>query len=291
MRITIFPLVVLTLACSSRPLADDEAGSTTSPGETSESGESDGSSASASSDESTSASTSSSTTFGDCPFFPCMDIPVDNSCDPFLQDCPEGEKCVPYAANGGSWDDNKCVPVLGDNAPGEPCTWAGIMEATDDCDASSICWYTELVDDQYVGYCVAQCTGNADTPECPPDSQCFLNRTLALCFPVCDPIAQDCSEGFGCYWNASAFECEPMPGEIPAGQPCGFINDCAPGNLCADVSVVPSCAGSACCTAYCNLPDGDAGCVAQPGTACVAFFEDGTAPAGYEHVGVCIVPP
>jgi hypothetical protein len=44
-------------------------------------------------------------------------------CDPWYQDCPEGEKCVPFDEfQTGSYTANKCVPVLGDNQPGEACT-------------------------------------------------------------------------------------------------------------------------------------------------------------------------
>mgnify|MGYP006921782934 CR=1 FL=1 len=104
-------------------------------------------------------STSTSTDEG-LTFIPYDDIPP-LSCDIFAQDCPEGEKCVPFAStDSGVWDGNKCVPVQGDQAPGEDCTWTGIVEATDDCDANSICWNAELVGDQYVGTCVAQCTGS-----------------------------------------------------------------------------------------------------------------------------------
>jgi hypothetical protein len=288
MRIILLPTIMLAFACTSRPLAhDDEAGTTTNPGTTDDATDDDSDDAT----DLTGTGTGTSTDEG-LTFVPVDDMPYVEMCDIFLQDCPEGEKCVPYASSGGSWDANKCVPVLGGQAHGEPCTWAGIIEATDDCDATSMCWNTQMVDGEYVGTCLAYCTGSADTPQCPPGSSCLVGQEgwLAVCELTCDPIAQDCNEGLGCYWASSQFNCVFTTDDIPTGEPCGYLNDCAPGHLCADATALPSCAGSACCTQYCNLPDGDAGCVAQPGTVCTAFFEMGMVPDGYEHVGVCIIP-
>jgi hypothetical protein len=84
----------------------------------------------------------------------------------------------------------------------------------------------------------------------------------------------------------SDFFCLPRTSDLATGEPCGFVNDCAPLNMCATAEVLPSCEGSSCCAAFCdvNLP------ACADGTECAAFFEDGTAPPRYEHVGVCIMP-
>jgi hypothetical protein len=285
MRIGLFTMT-LTLACTSRPLAqDDEAGTTTNPGSTD--GEAiDEASEATSASRGTSADADESTTVG-----PEPDVPAWDDCDPFEQDCPQGEKCVPFALRGESYyGDHKCVPVLGDQAPGEPCTWGGMVEATDDCVAGSICW--NVSPDAYE--CVAQCMGSADMPFCQDGLSCEFYASesdIFLCIDPCDPVVQDCDEGLGCYWANTDFNCIFTAEDIPTGEPCGYLNDCAAGHLCADAAVLPDCAGSACCTQWCNLPDGDAGCVAQPGTVCAAFFEMGMVPAGYEHVGVCVLPP
>src|SRR5690606_27697788 len=99
------------------------------------------------------------------------------SCDSFEQNCPSGEKCVPYASSGDLWDATKCVPVLGDQGVGEPCNYDGLAKATDDCDATSICWgFAELIPDaELVGTCHALCSGSLDTPECPPASECLIS--------------------------------------------------------------------------------------------------------------------
>jgi hypothetical protein len=282
---------MLTLACTSPLAQDDEAGTTTNPGTTDDDTTDEASEATGTG---TSTGTSSSTSTGTTESFVVEpDVFDPEACSVFDQDCPEGEKCVPYGSSGDSWDALKCVPVLGDQAPGEPCVWAGIIEATDDCDASSICWFAEEIEGQFFGTCVAQCTGTPDMPECLPGASCILNDngSLALCLPGCDPVVQDCGEELACYWGGAMFECIFTSENIPTGEPCGFVNDCAPGHLCADAAALPSCAGSACCTQYCNLLDGDAGCSAQPGTACVSFFDEGRAPVGYEHIGACVLPP
>lgn len=61
-------------------------------------------------------------------------------CDVFAQDCPPGEKCVPWANDGGGvWNATRCSPVDDDPAaPGEPCTVeGGPTSGIDDCDAQA----------------------------------------------------------------------------------------------------------------------------------------------------------
>jgi hypothetical protein len=215
-------------------------------------------------------------------------------CHPFEQDCPPDEKCVPWSAGGGAWDDSKCVPVLGDNLVGEPCTYGGTFESTDDCDANSFCFDTQEIDGQLIGTCHAFCTGTPRMPECPDGQQCLLSSgPVTLCFPMCDPVAQDCPEdGEGCYWSSTAFVCiEPVGAGVPPGQPCQFATDCEIGSLCLDAGVIPDCGGTGCCGAFCDVGLGDMQCANVPGTSCVAFWEQGMAPEGYDHVGVCVIPP
>src|SRR5262245_45731356 len=58
-------------------------------------------------------------------FVPMTDVSAVAECDPFAQDCPEGEKCVAYGSTGGELDANKCVPITGSGMPGDPCIYGG----------------------------------------------------------------------------------------------------------------------------------------------------------------------
>jgi hypothetical protein len=296
--LALFGLWLFGLACGPPKLMGDGDGDAGS-GDEAESSTSESSSSSSSSSSETSTSetstgeTGTNDTWETMGFVPEEDEMWGDECDPFAQDCPEGEKCVPYASTGGNWDALKCVPVSGDQAVGEPCTYGGTVEATDDCDATSHCWDVQEIDGEWVGTCLAFCTGTADMPECPPKTTCSISGAgvINLCIPTCDPILQDCNEGLACYWASNSFNCIFMTEDIPSGEPCGFINDCAGGNLCANAESLPNCAGSACCSPWCQLGDGDLPCEVLPGTTCVSFFEQDMAPPGYEHVGVCLLPP
>ncbi|MFO7561792.1 MAG: hypothetical protein R6X02_04060 [Enhygromyxa sp.] len=218
-------------------------------------------------------------------FVPNDDVLGTGSCDPWVQDCPEGEKCAAWAM-GATWDANKCVPLLGDGQTGDACSYDGAASGTDTCDVGFMCYYT---DTEGLGSCVPLCTGSPDLPMCPSDFNCSISNdgSLLLCLYACDPLLQDCEqEGAGCFWDGSLFNCDPA-GDLLEGDPCGYINDCTPGHLCLEAEALPSCSGSACCTGFCDL--GEAQCQIT-GTECLPFFDEGTAPPGLEDTGVCALP-
>lgn len=203
------------------------------------------------------------------------------SCDPLAQDCPEGEKCTPFASTGGTWDDYKCVPVLGELGPGESCTYDDPVLATDDCGSTSMC---------YDGVCRSFCKPPYDTPACPVGYGCAdvgMTEGPVVCLPSCDPLAQDCEIG-SCYGHENReFLCEPT-GTLGVGEACGFVNDCVAGSVCVDAGLIPNCQAEACCSPLCSL--GQADCASLPGTECTAWFEPGQAPVGLESLGVCSIP-
>ena len=94
----------------------------------------------ASGEESTETSADSEVTSSFTDFVPDTPPPPP-SCNLWLQDCPEGEKCTPYVSSGHTWDVLKCVPILGDQAPGEACVYEA---ALDDCDGSGMCFNAQL---------------------------------------------------------------------------------------------------------------------------------------------------
>src|SRR5690606_22322482 len=69
-------------------------------------------------------------------FFLCAD-----DCDMFLQNCPTGQKCVPYSSYGSGFPtERKCVDIGGDQQPGEPCESDGLASMNDDCALGGFCW-------------------------------------------------------------------------------------------------------------------------------------------------------
>lgn len=264
---------------------NDSNGDGDGDGETGDSGDGDGDSGDGDADTTNG---SGLTTMG---FVPMTDFGTPSECDPFAQDCPDGEKCVPYGSTGGNWDANKCVPVTGSGSAGDPCTYGGTVEATDDCDADTHCWDVMDVDGMAVGVCTPFCEGTADEPICPPETSCLIANegSINLCVSTCDPLLQDCAgEGLACFWANNDFNCIFTTQNIPLGEPCGYINDCAEGLGCLTAEVLPNCGGSACCGSWCSVSEA-APCPAM-GTECTAFFEEGMAPPGYEDIGVCILP-
>ena len=226
-------------------------------------------------------------------FVPDNDILDIAECDPFAQDCPEGEKCVAYASTGGTWDANRCVTVNGDGKSGDQCIYDGAAVGSDDCDEDHVCWNALDQDGQLIGTCFPFCTGGADNPICEDsDQSCRIvnDGTIAVCLPNCDPLLQECDEGLGCYWSGGSqtFQCIITAGGIETGLPCGFNNDCNPGHFCAAAEVLEACDGSACCATFCDTLEEPSTCTGMH--ECVPFFEEGTAPPVYEDLGLCILP-
>jgi hypothetical protein len=225
---------------------------------------------------------------------------VSIECDIWAQDCPEGEKCMPWANDGGSsWNAMRCSPL--DPAPAQPgdeCTVEGSgVSGIDNCEVSSMCW--DVDPETNMGTCAAFCMGSEANPVCEdPNTSCVIANegVLILCLPNCDPLLQDCAEGQACYPIDDGFACAPdASGEMGLfGEPCEFINVCDPGLFCANADAVPDCAGSSgCCSSFCDLTDPMAG-MNCPGAAggqdCVAWYEEGQAPPGFEDVGACAIP-
>jgi hypothetical protein len=221
-------------------------------------------------------------------------------CDVWSQDCPDGEKCMPWANNGGnSWNAAKCAPA-DDNAAevGDACLVQGSgVSGIDNCVVGSMCWNVDPETNE--GTCVAFCSGTEANPICEdPGTSCNIlnDGVLILCLPNCDPLIQDCNDGEACYPTNDAFSCVPDAGGENGlyAEPCEFLNVCDPGLFCAVADGVPDCQGSTgCCSPFCDLSDPDAS-TSCPGAAggqeCVAWYEENQAPPGYENVGACLIP-
>ena len=213
-----------------------------------------------------------------------------SECDPWAQDCPEGEKCVPYASTAQTWDSNKCVQIMGSGQVGDLCTYGGFVEATDDCDFDSHCWG---VNEDNIGTCHAFCGGTVDEPVCDMGECVIANDgSITLCFDSCNPLAPEevCIEGQTCAWTNIDFNCVWLD-EMPAapGEACSTITGCEPGSNCVNGEALPACDGAACCAEFCDIDDPMA-CASDPMLECVPYFEN-DAPEGYETLGLCLAPP
>lgn len=213
-------------------------------------------------------------------------------CDQWAQDCPKGEKCLPWATDGGTWDSTMCSPVVADPGQlGDPCIAEnGGTGGSDDCDLGLMCWGVDLETNE--GICAPQCTGSPEAPSCaPPDTACVISNggVVTLCLPVCNPLAHECPEGDGCYPTGDTITCSPDvsdDGGAP-GDPCAFVNVCQDGLWCAPGPTVPGCPEDGCCSPFCTIGDDEA-CL--EGQTCVPFY-DGDAPlACLEEVGGCAAP-
>jgi hypothetical protein len=239
----------------------------------------------------------------ECSFIGCGDDTgiIEPLCSVWEQDCPDGEKCMPWANDGGnSWNATKCVPV--DPNPGQPgdaCTVEGSgVSGVDTCDISAMCWNVDPETNE--GTCVDFCAGSEANPVCDnPSTTCsILNEgALILCLPECNPLTQDCADGEACYPADQGFICAPNAAPDESGNygdPCEFVNVCNPGLLCANAAGIPGCTGSlGCCTEFCSLADAQpsAACSGvSGGQECLPAFEEGSAPPEYVDVGLCLLP-
>lgn len=220
-------------------------------------------------------------------------------CDLWVQDCPQGEKCMPWANDGGvTWNSAKCVPLAEElGEPGDACTVEGSgVSGVDSCTTSSMCWNVD--GETNTGTCIGFCSGSAAAPVCDdPSTACTITNEgmLILCLPSCDPLLQDCAgEGEACYGTENGYVCAPDASGEPGayGDPCEAINACDPGLECLGAGATPGCASGSCCTSFCDTsdPGASAACPgAGGGQECVSAYAEGAAPPGYEDVGYCAI--
>ncbi len=193
-----------------------------------------------------------------CDERPCLDVAFGQDCDPWMQDCPPGDKCMPFALEGNSWNDLACFPVVDDpNGVGEPCTVVDSgVSGHDDCELGAMCWNVDP--DTLEGTCVAQCDGSEDAPLCPPGTACAIGNegVLTICLQDCADDAESCPEGEICVPFEDVVVCVPDgPNPGGYGEDCTMIAQCDPGLICIEGDAHAACEHDACCTPYCE-PDG-----------------------------------
>lgn len=101
-------------------------------------------------------------------------------CDVWIQDCPDGEKCVPYAEdNGDAINATRCSEILSsesrwDNV-GDPCTMVDSpLSGIDTCGVGMMCFHGNST--AMEGTCLAFCTGSPEEPECDPGLECWTSN-------------------------------------------------------------------------------------------------------------------
>lgn len=215
-----------------------------------------------------------------------------NECDVFAQDCPPGQKCAWTALVGGSyWDVTTCVPLARDPLPdGSPCTYDldAAFDGIDECGPAAMCVeaYFEPGDWDGQATCQSLCKGSGEYPYCDPGMICVGGRTLWLCMPICDPLAQDCPVGQRCDLYGPATLCTwdwPDEPRVEIGEPCDVAQQCDLGSTCLQAAT-PACARSSCCTPFCDLADPQAKCPI-PGQKCLAPYDWGQ--LDQPSLGVC----
>lgn len=229
------------------------------------------------------------------PFIVDVDAGKIYECQLAGDDCPRGEKCVPYSMDGGSgWNATKCVPIHPDPVGlGDACeqelfngsAWTG----NDNCGDDAVCFDW---DPDAPGVCKGLC--DESEPECQePGALPYVGcqSCFCICETPCDPLGNDCPNDTMCVVTSDIAICVPdASGDEGAYQdPCEFLNVCDPGLFCAASDWVPGCdtSTSGCCTPYCDTqapscPDG---------TTCEPLYEDGGAPETLELVGMCLAQP
>jgi hypothetical protein len=227
---------------------------------------------------------------------------TDAECDVYSQDCPEGEKCMPWANDGGNfWNATKCSPLDPNPVqPGDTCLVEGSgVSGVDNCDKGAMCWNVDPETNQ--GTCIGLCFGDPTTPTCEdPSTICviFNDGMLPVCLHTCDPLLSDCGEREVCRpdYSNDLFVCSnDASGEEGQYQdPCEFGNACDPGLYCANVEDVPGCVGATgCCSEFCDLSDPNASQLCSgvgQGQECIPWYASGNEPPGLENVGFCGIP-
>lgn len=209
-------------------------------------------------------------------------------CSLYEHDCGPGEKCSPWANDGGSaWNATKCVAIAADpDKPGESCNRIGPgLSGEDTCDQSSFCW--DVNPETGEGMCIPYCEGHPNQPTCStPGEQPSSGKLFCLCLPRCNPLLNDCAVGCGCYPVEDTFQCVPdgSGDEGVFGDACEFVNTCDPGLTCVGRDNFEGCDSQNCCTRYCSL---DAVDTCPGGNVCRPWYPEGMAWPGQEDLGFC----
>lgn len=207
--------------------------------------------------------------------------------------CAEGYKCSPAKQRPEDpWASARtCIPITGDLQMGDHCIRDGDAPH-DDCAIDLWC-YTGNSAGSGPGVCEPLCDAFHPHESCQdmwcfgPEYACaeFNLAAVTQCRFVCDPLAQDCESGHGCFYHQlDIYLCWPDESEGAGleGDPCDRPQRCRPGLDCIPDPESPICTTNSCCTPHCDLTavDPDAPCTAD-GSRCLPHYDNPDGPAGY----------
>lgn len=282
-------LVVLSAACRADDdgeVSDETSGGESTSGTTAEASSDGIGEASGAVDESSSGTTDTDGAGGECSVW--------------AQDCAEGNKCVPWSLEDDLVPDEvRCCPTQANpKQPHEECTVQDYFgSCIDDCAEGSMCLDVDM---DLQGICQPFCRGHAGQPMCDVGEGCLIYFSgVPFCFPLCDPLLQDCAEGEGCYPGEEAvggtdFLCLPQIGGSALAEVCWLLSSCDPGLICVSPDFFPGCqALVGCCTRLCDITEPDACDDIDPALDCVSWYVGGQQPPDpdLENVGACVIPP
>lgn len=207
-------------------------------------------------------------------------------CSIAAQDCPDGEKCAPWANDGSNvWNATRCVPLASTpDTIGAPCTFEGTFAfGVDTCDVGLWCGPEsgpESGEDpkDTTGTCHQLC--GADP--CPLGTQCVAPgfAEIGVCQDTCDPLGDPCPGSQACMPAGFGFVCHLVGREGAAGEPCRVTSACAAGLACVEAPQCDDEVTERCCVPYCD--QGAPGC--PDGQRCVDY---GSPLPEFDNVGYC----
>ena len=242
----------------------------------------------------------------------CVDTGNDHNarleCIPGADQCPDDEKCMPYAKKdgGGGVDSAQCVALLGDKERGQPCTRGRYQ---DDCARDLLCMGEQSGDvgsgPEFVCYALCDVRPYRREASCTElgvlDAACnpYNEGALPWCDISCHPLRPTaCADDHGCYpyfdghWCFLPYLQDGASGL--GGEACDkwLIQSCAPGFYCNydTPELIDGCADPACCASYCDLEGDGSDCA--PTSQCLPMWSANAAtwdPEYPSEVGHCVV--
>lgn len=247
--------------------------------------------------ESTDDATAPGDTTASEPAFTCEHPDGHYECKTFdgWDSCNPGEHCVPEVIDG-VFDPHRahCLPDSEDPLPGGAECEVDPETCNDACDSFSFCHPQTA--DGLGNVCVSACSSSDNMGidgNCAEDEQCVSREGTSLCWPLCDPLANDCPAGApSCVQHGRhRMVCQPTGyGSGALGEACGGITSCQEGLACMEQELLgPGCGSGSCCTELCHVSDG-AGACGTAGHECLPFHVPGTVPSELDDVGFCGLP-